>query len=308
MATSGSYDVNYTRNELITEALELAGVIEVGGTATSEQLTSSARTLNMMIKFWQTQGIALWRNQEIYIFLQEDTADYTLGPTGTSPATADFTKTEIATAGDSGDLTITVDSITGISASDYIGIELDDGTLQWTGVDGAPSGSTVTIVAALTDDVSVDANVYAYTSGIQRPLFFTELRLHQDSGTEIPLHMMSRNDYKKLSTKTTSGKASQWYYNPLMTDGVLSVWPVANSVKEYLVGTARMPIADFDAAGNNPDLPQEWLLPLAYNLAVLIAPKYDADPGPDFKMMAKMFFDDALESATDYGSLIIEVE
>lgn len=308
MATSGSYDALYTRNEIITEALELIGVLEVGETANADDVASCARTLNMMVKFWQSRGIAIWRNTEIYVFLQEDTASYTLGPTGTSPATESFTKTEIATAGSSGASTITVDSITGISASDVIGVELDDGTLQWTTVNGAPSGTTVTLTDALTDDVSVDANVFAYTSGIQRPLFITEARLHQDSGTEIPVRIRARNDYMALSTKTTPGKASMCYYNPKTADGVLYVWPVANSVKDYLVLTARMPIADFDSSSDDPDFPQEWMLPLSYNLAVLIAPKFVETVPAIVATMAKMFFDDAEADSKDYGSLIIEVE
>jgi hypothetical protein len=33
-------------------------------------------------------------------------------------------------------------------------------------------------------------------------------------------------------------------------------------------------IEDFDSGTDNPDFPQEWYLPLALNLAVLIAPKF----------------------------------
>ena len=130
MAISSSYDVLYTRNEIITEALELIGVVEAGETPGTDDINSCARTLNMLVKFWQSRGIALWRDTQIYVFLQEDTASYTLGPTGTSPATTSFTKTEIATAGSSSDLTIDVDSIDDISASDIIGIELDDGPVD----------------------------------------------------------------------------------------------------------------------------------------------------------------------------------
>jgi hypothetical protein len=33
-------------------------------------------------------------------------------------------------------------------------------------------------------------------------------------------------------------------------------------------------LEDFDDAANEPDYPQEWFLPLAYGLAVMLAPKY----------------------------------
>jgi hypothetical protein len=261
----------------------------------------------MMIKHWQARGIMLWKSKELYVFLANEAQSYDLGPTG-DHATLSFVKTEVATAASSGASTLIVDSITGISDADAIGVELDDGTLQWTTVNGSPSGSTITLTTALTDDVSVDANVFTYTTIINRPLFITEARLHQDSGVEITLEVASRNKYKHMSTKDTEGKASMVYYDPLTTNGKLYVWPTPDTVKDYLVLTARMPVEDFDAAANDADFPQEWLLPLAYNLAVLIAPKFDEPVDADFKFMASQMLMDAADSAVDYGSLYLEVE
>lgn len=308
MAISESYDILYDRDDIITEALELIGAISAGETPSSEDIASCTRTLNMMIKFWQSKGIAVWRNQEIYVFLTPSAKSYQIGPSGTARATTSFSKTEVAVAAASGESTITVDSDDDISASDKIGVELDDGTLHWTTVNGAPAANVVTLTAALTDDVSVDANVYTYTTVAQRPLFITEARLHRDSGTELPINRMAGNDYKALSTKTSTGKASQFYYDPQTINGVLYVWPTADSVKDYLVCTARMPLADFDATDDDPDFPQEWLLPLAYNLAILIAPKYGEDVTPAFEAKAVGMLAAAAESTGDEGSMILELE
>lgn len=306
MATSGSVDYLITRNEIITEALELLGVLANGDTANTNDVTSCSRTLNMMVKHWQARGVMLWKSQEIYVFLADEGQYYDLGPTG-DHATASFVKTEVATAADSGASTIEVDDDTGISDADAVGVELDDGTLQWTTVNGAPSSDTITLTASLTDDVSVDANVFTYTTITNRPLFISEGRLHQDSGTEIPLTVVAGNDYKRISTKTSSGKASQIWYDPLTTNGRLHVWPTPDSVKDYLVLTARMPIEDFDSGSDDPDFPQEWLLPLAYNLAVLVAPKFNEETTPAFQMRAREFLMDATDSAADHGSLYLEM-
>lgn len=307
MATSGSTDYLDNRNEIITEALELLGVLPAGDTANANDISSCSRTLNMMVKHWQANGIALWKNTQIYIFLEPDAQSYTLGPSG-DEATASMAKTEISTAASSGDSTIEVDGITGISNGDNIGVELDGGSLQWTTVNGAPSGTTITLTASLTDDVSVDANVFAYTSGISRPLFLTEIRIHKDSGTEIPVNSVSRNKYMSMSTKDTEGTITQAYYDPQTINGKLYVWPTADSVKDYLVATARMPIDDFDSSTDDPDFPQEWLLPLAYNLAVAVAPKFDEPLTPIFIAQAQKYLQDASDSSVDFNSLQLEFE
>lgn len=307
MATSGSYDASYNRDQIITEALELIGAIGAGETPTSDDLTTCSRTLNMMVKFWQTQGIAIWRNQEIYVFLVTGQNVYDLGPAG-DYATASFVKTEIAISAATGATTIVVDSTAGMTAGDVIGMESDTGPLIWSTIDSVDSSTGLTLDDALTDDLSVDANVFTYTTGIQRPLFITEARLHLDSGMEIPMHHMAGNDYKRLSVKTSTGNPSQYFYEPKTGNGKLYVWQTGSSVKDYLVLTARMPIADFDSAADDPDFPQEWMLPLAYNLAVLIGPKYGEDVSPAFEQKALGMLEAAARDATDEGSLIIEME
>lgn len=306
MATSGSVDYSVNRNEIITEALELLNVLAAGDTADANDVTSCARTLNMMVKHWQALGVTLWKNQEVYVFLADAAQYYDIGPSGDN-CTTSFTKTELAADAAASATTLTVDSISGISDADVIGIELDSGDLHWDVVNGSPSGTTVTLTTGLASAASEDGNVFAYTSLCNRPLYITEARLHLDSGTETPVHLVARNRYKGLSTKTSSGKANMAYYDPQLTDGRLYVWPTPDSVKDYLVLTCRMPVEDFDAAANDPDFPQEWLLPLAYNLAVLVAPKFGEPVSADFAMRADRLLFDASSHDMDNGSLYIGV-
>jgi hypothetical protein len=44
--------------------------------------------------------------------------------------------------------------VTGVATTYNIGVQLDDGTFQWTTVNGAPSGFTVTLTAVLTDSAA----------------------------------------------------------------------------------------------------------------------------------------------------------
>lgn len=294
MATSGSVNYSVTRADIITEALELLGVYGAGETLSADDTASCARTLEILVKAWQSENIGLWKLKEVTLFLQEDTYSYDIGPTGDNAAlSSDAFKTEIATAAASGAGTITVDSDDNIADGDYIGVELDDGTVHWTTVNGAPAADVVTLTTALTDAAALDNHVYTYTTKASRPLQITEVRLHREDDTEFPLEIVSRNDYMGLSDKTNSGTPNQVYYDAQTTDGNLRIWPACADVKEYIKMTCRMPIEDFDSTSNEPDFPQEWFMALAYNLAVAVASKFGKQVDPDLRRMAYELKDDA---------------
>ena len=273
MSTSGSHDYNLTGTLIIREALELIGAVGAGDVVSAEDQSTCLRSLNMMVKAWQAEGIGLWKNVEGSLFPSYGGYSYSIGPTG-DHCSADGYKTEIATAASSGDGTITVDSDDNMTDGDYIGIELDDGTVQWTTINGDPAADVVTLTAVLTDDVAVDNHVYNYTTKIQRPIEIVEARSVSSTGYDTPLIISSRDEYMRLPKKDSLGPPSQIYYNPVRTNGKMHVWPACNNVKEYIKFTARILIEDFDTATDDPDFPQEWLVALSWNLSVMIAPKF----------------------------------
>lgn len=59
------------------------------------------------------------------------------------------TETTLTANGSGGDTAITVNSIAGIASGDVIGVKLNTGLYHFTTVNGAPTGSTVTLTAAL---------------------------------------------------------------------------------------------------------------------------------------------------------------
>ena len=183
---------------------------------------------------------------------------------------ASIVKTEVATAASSGDTNIVVDSITGITDGDYLGIELDDGTVQWTTVNGVPSGSTIVAAVVLTDGVAVDNHIYTYTTKAQRPLEIIEGRRISGDGISTPLLQISRNEYMALSDKSNSGIINQIFYDPQLTNGALFVWPTCADVQDTLELTIKKPITDFDSSADDGEFPVEWTMAIVSNLAVLI--------------------------------------
>lgn len=286
MATSGSIDFSLNRNELIRASMRLAGILASGEIPSNDEYSDASATLNMMLKQWQAEGIGLWLNQEFYLFPTYATHTYLLGSTGGNASTEPII-TAVATAASATGLTVTVDDATGIVNADVIGIQLDDGTVQWTTVNGAPAANVITITAALTDDVAVDNVVYTYTTKIQRPQSLIEMRRVDSSGSEAPITAISRQEYLALSLKTTTGTPTQYYYDPQLTNGVLYLWPAPSDVTYYYKGTMRRSIYDMDATTDDFDLPPDWFGCLRDNLAAELAVEYDAPMGKQQMLVGK---------------------
>ena len=278
MATSGSIDYVVTRDDIITEALELLGVLGEGQSASANQLSSCARTLNMMVKSWQADGMNLSALQRTYVFLEKNKSEYTLTSSGDNWTTS-FTSTQIGTAGSTGDTTVDVGSISGISNGDYIGIQLDDGSMQWTTVNGAPSGTTVTLTDALTANAASDNYVYVYTTKASKPASIFSCTVKTTSGTETTVDINNITDYTNLSDKSSDGQVTQVFFEKGVSSPTLFVWPQSSSTTDYLVLWVQRTFEDFDASTDNPDFPQEYYMALSFNLAAALSFKYGTPAG-----------------------------
>ena len=78
MAFSSSSDLKLTAGDIITEALELIGVLAEGESASNAMNTSALRTLNNIIKTWSADT-QIFAQAEYQLDLVADTASYSLG-------------------------------------------------------------------------------------------------------------------------------------------------------------------------------------------------------------------------------------
>ena len=311
MASSGSVNYDNTRNEIISAALRKCGQLAEGETATSQQTNDASGDLNRMIKAWQKEGVHLWTEREYVLLLDTTSQVYDLGPTGDRFVEFDeLVETTITAAAALGASTLTVASITGIANADAIGLVQDDDTIHWTTVNGAPSGTTVTLTAVTTAAAASASVVYVYTSLAQRPLTIGQARMMTSSTSEIPMTPLSREDYFSLSNKTSSGVPVQYYYSPQLTNGKFYIWPVSDTVDYKIRLTGRRSIEDFDTSGDNPDLPQEWLQALIWGLADEIKLEYGVDPitSAEIKAKADEWYGRVSDFDIDDNSLFISVD
>lgn len=273
MATSGSTDFSQNRDQIIADALQLLGVIGSGETATANDVTFCSNALNKMIKGWQAQGIHLWKETDGFVQLVEDQFKYTL--TSSDKAGDNPIETTLNAAASASATSLTVVSTTGMTAADNISIELDANTNHNTTIVSVDSATTLTITSGIATAAASGNRVTVYTTALTRPLNIIECRYHYRSGLERKMKKLGRSEYMSLPTKTTSeGPCTAFYYSPRLSNGFLYVWPVPNETGDNLHITYTKTFEDFDAAGNDPDFPQEWLDCITYNLAVRVAPAF----------------------------------
>lgn len=275
MATSGTTDFTQSGDDLIADAFRAIGVVAEEENPTASQTAIGRRYLNRMIKSWQANGIRLWKYKEFVVFLEDGKAEYLLGSTGDRAALADnFVQTSLTTDEASGSGSIEVGSIASIADTYVIGIVQDDDTIHWTTVNGAPAGLTVTLTASTTAAASSGNHVYVYSVILERPLRITAGRLRLDGDVDIPITEISRQSYFGIPNKTNKGNPTQYYYNPLLVNGKLYAWPAGDDLQQTLRMTGQFTIEDFDNVADTPDLPQEWLECIVFNLARRLMPQY----------------------------------
>lgn len=265
MATSGSTNFATSRDSLIKYAYYNIGKIGEGETPSATQVTDAAIILNMIVKFWHTKGLPLWALKTGYLLPIAATNSML----ATSHVVTTYTQTTLDADEASGQTALTVASITGISASDVLGVELDDGTIHWTTVNGAPSGTTVTATAPL-PSAAADGNiVYAYTTSnrISRPLRVIHAYTRDvTSTTDTEIEIVGYQDIAQLSAKTSEGRPNRLFYDPQLV-GEFTWWPRFENGDHVIVFRYHRPFEDFDASGDEPDFPQEWYLPLLWYLS-----------------------------------------
>jgi hypothetical protein len=72
-------DFKVTRDQIISGALRLCGVLAQGETPTATQVTEAAEALNLMVKAWEADGMPLWAIKKYTITLVDGQAEYEIG-------------------------------------------------------------------------------------------------------------------------------------------------------------------------------------------------------------------------------------
>ena len=312
MASSGSYDFSITRDEIINLALQHVNVIGEGESGTTSQISEASKLLNMIVKLRAADGMPSWALKRGYVLPFSGASSINTN----SHVVSAYDTTTLSADSAAGDTTLTVTSISGFSNGDQIGIELDDGTVDWTTINGAPGGTTITITDGVTSAASSGNRVYGYTASserVQKPLRIVSADLLDvSSGTSSTLSTITLEEYYMLSNRTSASVPNMMAYDPnpssetaLNTNGTIFVWPRFNDGDSVIEFTYQRPFQDFDAATDNPDFPQAFYLPLMLELAAILGIKAGVtiEERRELRKEAIYYMEQALFTVAPEGSL-----
>lgn len=286
MTTSGNVVYSQTRNEVILDAYNLLGIYGLGRTVSAEDMALASRFLNKMIKSWSTKGLNLWAKDEGVLYLTPSVGKYNLGVGSTTMATTlnDQIITKLSGNIALGATSITVDSTTGMTIGDHIGIVLPGNTIHWTTIATIPTSTTLTLTVGVPAAAYDDTLVYTFTTRINKPMRILDARLVSgyDNGTtssqiEQPMTSIAYQEYFEIGMQTANGLPNQFHYNPQQNYGIMYIWPRAIDPSYRVHFTFERMLENVDNIADTLDFPDEWLEPLTWQLATRLGPAFGKD-------------------------------
>jgi hypothetical protein len=123
-------------------------------------------------------------------------------------------------------------------------------------------------------------NTYAVgpsqTINCPKPLRILQAEIVPVNGTNFPMNVYTRFDFNELPT-ATQGMPVDFYYQPGRTTGTFKVWPTPDNAYS-ITFSFHSPFEDMTGSTNDFDFPSEWMTPLIYMLAWMLAPEYGIPP------------------------------
>ena len=141
-------------------------------------------------------------------------------------------------------------------------------------------------------------------AGMPVPPRVLDMYAADGSGSSIPITLESRYDYIDLGQKTSRGTPNVCYYDPQLSGGILTFYPVPadNSLTFHVI--IQRQIQDFNLATDNPDFPAEAFRMLKWVLLDEIALEFEvpankrAEINQKATSLREAFFDFQLEQTS----------
>ncbi len=272
-----------------------------GETLTADFYTRATKSLNVMLKTWEAQGIHLWTMQEGVLFLRVAQSEYPFGDSSTKIANT-YYETESSVAVVAGSVVIPVESTVGIANGYNVGVVNSDNDLQWSTVVSFVANTSITLNDPLLVGINVNAVVYYYSTTDFKPcLRVLDVRRKESDDYEVPINLISRQEYFSLPNKNSQGYPVQAYYSREEPDGIMYIWNAPSSSVPVIRFTYERKLQIMTQAEQTFDVPEYWYEAIIYNLASRLAITYGCAPTrlQLIAGMARQTLSDALGYDTD---------
>jgi hypothetical protein len=222
----------------------------------------------------------------VTLFLAVGQHKYLIGPASTDArAASTYGRTTISADEAASQTVISITSNTDtttfpgttvtMASGDIVGIELNDGTIQWTTISGTPA-ATMTISVALTAAAAAGNYVYWFTSRAQRFPVVESALLRNENRNDTPLYIYSDAEEYDLGVvdKHADGDPTSILVEPLRITTAVTLDAQPTDVTKQVVMTVLCPAEDYDATTDDIAFPAEWFAALEWELALRLNAVY----------------------------------
>lgn len=263
--------------------------LRAGRDPSADQIADFSQALNLMLKQWQgkpdfARGLKLFSRKRLHLFLANGQSRYLIGPnSGDARCTEAFGRTTISATEAAAQTVLSVTSNTDatsfpgqtqtMASGNFIGVELDDGTLHWSTISGTPS-STATIMDALPSQASSGNYVYWFAARAQSPIEIETVSLRDADYLDIPIAIFRTvGEYESIPDKFVEGDPSGMLFEPQLVNAAVTFDHLPNDVTKVVRMTAIYPAEDMDAINDELGFPQVWHNAIKWGLSKEIAPE-----------------------------------
>lgn len=262
MAQSGNIGTILTRNDIINQMYKKAGILSEGETLSAEQIVDGGNILNAIIYELINKGIKLWKRKFATLFLAGSQRIYELGNDARCVET--YIETTIDGAGAAIDTTIDVDSTTGMTAGDQLGIMVSN-ELNWYEIQSI-NVLEITLTGALGVIVDDGSAVYTYTETIDKPLWIDDANVKSLSdSSEYMMVRYSRQEYFVLSNKSSEGIPYNFYTERVLDKTKLYLYTTPADSTHTVELSLTSPLFITDSSADQMDCPKEFTQLLIYS-------------------------------------------
>ena len=275
MPTSGTTSFTMSRDQIIQAALRGLHVYGPTDTIPSADITYCAEALNIVCKALASKGTLIWTINEIVLPTVAGVASYPVGLTGGYLYST--TITNVGSGGTAGTYALTITGGGGTGATGTYTIAAN-GTLSSISITNGGGAFTSNPALSFPLGSIVNAAASSQIVGLttNRPIRLESAFIRDGYGNDTDLAVTARYDYDQLGQKTSSGQPNQLFYDPQLTNGIVTLYnvPADNLSTIHLI--SKRQVQDFNLSTDNPDFPQEFYQALKWILMDEVALEYEA--------------------------------
>lgn len=173
--------------------------------------------------------------------------------------------------------------------------------------DGMPvwvmSQYTLTLVDA-TNSYSITPKLLKVISAFNR---------NTSTNIDIPMRVVSQDEYNRLGNKSTAGNPIQIWAQPLLDTTTVKVYPTPTAVEaaaNTILITYQKQFSDMDSSSDTLEFPQEWFDAIKFALANRLSFEYGMDIQDRKQLLeqAMILKQEALSFGTEEGSVFFGVD